>query len=154
MAEEFYISVSFEMDSTDDMEALETVIEHIDLCEADEARTLLSQHHLTVAQSLVEKLTTQYSDYTNQHDLINMYADTYNDSVEDFQLEINNNGLNAEISVEGWDREADDYCAALVLILIAAGANNITAKAGSAMWSAVWQSDTTGSIQLNFEEEE
>jgi len=93
MAEEFYMSVSFEMASADDMEALETLIEHFDLCETDEARALLSQHRLADAKQLIEKLTMEHSFYSNQSDLADMYADTYNDSVEDWEMEIDENGV-------------------------------------------------------------
>ncbi len=36
MSEEFYMSVTFSMPDAEHMEALETLIEHFDLCEVDE----------------------------------------------------------------------------------------------------------------------
>ena len=138
MSEEFYMSATFEMQSVEQMEALETLIEHFDLCEVDEARALLAQNHLSKAQGLIDQLTDGHSDYDNESDLVKMFVDTYNDSADDMELTIDESGIKAEISVEGWDREAIDFCAALVLILVAMGADRIQAKAGSAMWNARW----------------
>ena len=154
MAEEFYMSVTFEMKSAEQMETLETLIEHFDLCETDEARSLLGGHSLTTAQRLISNLTAEHSDYSKDNDLIDMFADTYNDSVEDMELRIDESYLKGEISVDGYDHEADDFCAALVLILVTMDAHHIEAKAGAVMWNARWESMPDGQIQFNFEAEE
>lgn len=154
MAEEFYMNVSFEMPDVNRMEQLKTLIEHFDLGETAAAESLLSQHNLNHAQSMIEKLTAEHSYYPNGYDLAQMYTDTYNDSVDDFELEFDDSGMNAEISVEGHDREADDFCAALVLVLIAIGAERINAKAGAPMWNACWLESDSGAIELVFESEE
>ena len=83
-----------------------------------------------------------------------MYADTYDDSVDDMGTKIAESGLTCEITVEGHDREADDFCAALILVLIAIGAGPIDAKAGAPMWNATWVSNADGEVEFNFESEE
>jgi hypothetical protein len=154
MAEEFYMSVSFEMPDVDHMAALETLIEHFDLCETEEARRLLSQQNLASAEQLIENLTSHYSNYVNGYDLVRMYAETYDDSVDDLDLKIGESGLSGEITVDGHDHEADDFCAALILILVAMGAGSIHAKAGAPMWNATWFSKTDGKMEFNFDAEE
>jgi len=154
MAEEFYMSVSFTLPDSDRAEQLKTLIEHFDLGEIEEAKALLSEHNLAVAQGMIEDLTAEHSCYPNGYDLAQMYADTYNDSVDDFELEIDDSGIKAEISIEGHDREADDFCAALVLILFALGAKRIKAQAGAPMWNASWIESENGAIELVFEAEE
>ncbi len=64
MADDFYISVLFDMENVNDMEALEILIAHFNLFEIDEARNLLSQRQLITAQQHIDKLTTQYNNYT------------------------------------------------------------------------------------------
>ncbi len=154
MAEEFYMSVAFSMPDADHMEALETLIEHFDLCEIDEARALLDQYGLATTQQMIEAITIEYSDYFNGYDLPTMFADTFNDSVDDMELSVDDSRLKAEIEVEGYDHEADDFCASLVLILVAMKATDIQAKAGSAMWNASWVSQPGGEVKLTFEAEE
>jgi hypothetical protein len=154
MSEEFYMNVSFELPDTSRMKQLEILIEHLDLSETDAARALLSGYNLASAQAMIDELTTGYSDYSSDEDLVQMYLDTYNDSVDDMELKLDQSTCKGEISVEGYDREADDFCAALVLILVAIGATGINAKAGSAMWNASWIQSESGEIQLDFEAEE
>ncbi len=154
MSEEFYMSVTFSMPDAEHMEALETLIEHFDLCEVDEARDLLGQYELASAQQMIEALTIDDSDYVNEYDLPTMFADTFNDSVDDMDLSVDDSRLKAKIDVEGYDHEADDFCAALVLTLVAMQATDIQAKAGSAMWNASWVSQPDGEVKLTFEAEE
>lgn len=153
MSEEFFMNVSFELPDANRIEQLETLIEHLDLSETDEARTLLGGYKLAEAQAMIENLTAKHSYYPNGYDLVQMYEDTYNDSVDDFELEIEVVDLKAEISVEGHDREADDFCSALVLVLIAIGARRINAKAGAPMWNATWSESDQGVMKLDFESE-
>ncbi len=154
MSEEFYMSVTFSMPDAEHMEALETLIEHFDLCEVDEARDLLGQYGLASTQQMIEALTIEDSDYVNENDLPTMFADTFNDSVDDMELSVDNSKLKAEIDVEGHDHEAVDFCTTLVLILVAMQATDIQAKAGSAMWNASWVSQPGGEVKLTFEAEE
>ena len=154
MSEEFYMSVSFEMPDAERMTALETLIEHFDLCETEQARKLLAQYELAKTTQLIEKLTSSYSDYVNGSDLVTMYADTYNDCVDDLELEIDASAIKGEISIDGNDREADDFCASLALILVVIGASHINARAGAPMWNANWIQSGNGDVEFIFEAEE
>ncbi len=154
MASEFYMSVTFSMPDADHMEALDTLIEHFDLCDVDEARDLLSKNDLTKAQALIPKLTTEYSDYSNYHDLVKMFVDTYNQGVDNMQLIVDGSGIKGKIKAEGLDSGADSFCSAVVLLLVAMSAKDINAEAGSPMWEGYWQSQSDGSILLKFRPEE
>jgi hypothetical protein len=154
MSEEFSMSASFEMDSNDHMAVFQALMEHLDLYETEEARTLLANYNLAATQKQIESLTSPHSSYNNDCDLIDMYIAAYDDSVSDFDLSIDESRLTATLSIDGSDHDADDFCAALVLILIAIGAKNIEASAGSPFWFAKWRSDSDNVMHFEFNEEE
>jgi hypothetical protein len=153
MSEEFYLSASFTMPGTDQMEALEELIENIYVCDYDAAREILDQHQPQQARQMIRQITVPGSYYDDEFDLITSLSVSYDDCVDDMELKISDSGLTAIIEVEGQDHDAIDFCAALVLMLVAMEAA-IQVKAGSAMWNASWTSDTDGVVQLNLETEE
>ena len=151
MSEEFYMNVTFELPDAARIEQLERLIEHLDLAEVDKARSLLPSHSLDSAQEMIESITIENSDYSNGFDLVQMYMDTYNESVDDMVVNMDKSSLKGEIAVEGYDHESVDFCSALVLMLFAIGATGICAKAGSAMWRASWTQSVGGDFKVGFE---
>ncbi|MEJ2612781.1 MAG: hypothetical protein P8179_22660 [Candidatus Thiodiazotropha sp.] len=154
MSEEFSMSVSFATEDAEQMEAVEILLEHLDLHEEVDARELLEQYHLSAAQRLIEDLTSPHSNYDNQSELIKMYINTYQDSVGIDERDFDTSSLQGKIEVEGQDHEADDFCAALVLVLVGMGVKQLNARAGSSFWFARWKSDEKNHVTLEFEEGE
>jgi hypothetical protein len=154
MSEEFSMKVSFTLDSAKKNEDFEAMFEHLEMEEAEEAGALLNKYNLSAAQQQVDALTSPYSDYGDGTDLVDMYTSTYNDNVSDAALTLGAPGSKSNIEVEGHDHDADDFCAALVLILVAMGAADIDAEGGSPHWLARWSTNESGQVQLTFEEEE
>jgi hypothetical protein len=154
MSEEFSMSASFEMASNNHMTDLQTLLEHLDLYETEAARKLLANYRLAAAQEQIESLTSPHSSYNKSCDLVDMYIAAYDDSVSDFELSTDESRLIATLSVDGHDHDADDFCAALVLVLLAIGAKNIEASGGSPFWNAKWYSDAANNVHLEYSEEE
>lgn len=153
MSEEFSITASFEMNSHAQMSELQTLLEHLDLYETAEASSILAKHDIADAQQKIKLLTSPHSDYDNSSNLIDMYIATHDDNVEDVKLVINESGLVATLHAEGYDHDADDFCSAMILILIAMGAKKIDASGGSPFWFAKWKYDSLVGAQLEFNEE-
>lgn len=151
MSEEFSMTVTFTTDDEEHLEAVETLLEHLDLYEENEARELLSQYQSSKAQQQISELTSPHSGYDNESDLIKMYINTYQDSVADDERDFDSSKLEGKIEIEGHDHEADDFCASLVLVLIGMGVSKIKANAGSSFWYAQWKSDNNNYVSLDFE---
>jgi len=153
MSEEFSITASFEMNNHEQMSELQTLLEHLDLYETAEASSILAKHNITEAQQIIELLTLPHSGYNNNCNLVDMYMATHADSVDDVELVIDETGLSATLHAEGYDHDADDFCSAMVLILIAIGAKNIDASGGTSFWFAKWKYDSVGGTHLEFNQE-
>ena len=151
MAEEFYMSVTFDMPSAEKMARLESLIESLDLCEYEEARTILNENELKLAEKLIVQLTTKYSDYSKCKDLLKMFVATYNNCVDNMLLHSDDSGLRGRIDADGVDSGADSFCSAIILILIAMKATHIDAEAGSQGWVCRWRSLADGTIDLDFQ---
>lgn len=95
--------------------------------EEEEARAILKCHQPNQAQLNIEPLTSPLSDYNNTDDLINMYADTAS-CVYDSSYKIDGNSNKAQWVAEGVDNNAEDYCAIIVLLLVAVGVTDINAS--------------------------
>ncbi len=150
MSEEFYMSVTFSMPDAEHMEALETLIEHFDLCEVDEARDLMAEHRLNIAQHQIEALTPDYCDYKNGDDLAQIYYDNYNQCVDDLALDLDPDELTGNIEIQGQDSEADTFGATMILVLLAMHAYKINAEAETIQWEASWRSADDDTIQYSY----
>ncbi|GGY51332.1 hypothetical protein GCM10011297_25350 [Bacterioplanes sanyensis] len=153
MSEEFSFSVSFKMPTPEHMEAFSEVLEHLELYEEDEAEAILQQHQLEAAQALIPALTSPHSSYHQQSRLVKMYIDTYEDSHCDASFKVTGGGKKGKIKLEGSDHDADDVCAALVLLLIAMEAQSIQAMGGSDFWTVEYHSSADGHVSATFTSE-
>jgi hypothetical protein len=153
MSDSFSISVSFKTSNAKHLEAVQTMLEHVDLYETDEAKKLLRRYQLDNAQLLIENLTNTYSKYTNDDDLVEMYLDTYHENITDEDRTFDIESLVGKIDIEGNDTNAYDYCPALVLLLYAIGATNIKLNATSPLWSIRGFSDDNGDVHMEYREE-
>jgi len=151
MSEEYSMSVSFKFSSVTQVDELETLLEHLELYETDEAAALLNRKKLAIAQQSIEQCVLPGSEYTNANNLLKMYLQTADSSVDDMRLSLKALGLISKIEIEGYDVEGPDCCTALVLILWAYGLSNIDASADSCFWSGHWYEDKN--MQLKFESE-
>lgn len=154
MSEEFEFSASFELENRNSMIDLDSLIELFDLGETVEARALLNRYKLSEAQQLIGRLTDRHSIYSGQDDLVDMFMETYNASIDDIELNSGKSGNEGVIKATGQGREAIDFCASLVLALIALQASSISARASSVTWNATWQAGSTGIVKFKLEIDE
>ncbi len=152
MSTEFILNATFTVQSQKHYDDLNTLIEHLELNENSEALTILKTYNYEKAMSIFDSTLTPYSNYQAGDELITMYQQTYNDNVEDMVISLKNQSHKVTIEVEGWDREAVDYCSALTLLLIASGVSNLDVKAGTDYWHASWSQNCQGDIELQLKE--
>lgn len=150
MSEEFSMSVIFVVEDLTQAKDFKHILELLDRAELDDARMLLGKYQLANAQQLIGRLTYQHSDYSNQDDLLDMYIETLNDNYVDLNMGFDASGTLGEISLEGQDHGACDYCTALVLLLVAIGAEKIDAEAESMLWQATWNSNALSDVRFSY----
>lgn len=151
MSDEFILNASFTVQSQKHFEDIEMLIEHLEMNEEAEALAILKSYDFEKAADVFESVLTPYSNYQPDNDPITMYLQTYDDSVDDMDISLDKETLKVAIDVEGQDHDAADYCSALVLLLKAAGALNLEAKARTNYWQASW-TENNGSIELQLKE--
>lgn len=153
MSEEFSFTATFNMESAEHMKAFEEMLEHLEMYEREEAEAIMQQYQAASAQQRISELTSPYSSYNEHSNLAKMYIDTYDDNHCDAEFKIYKSRRKGKITLEGYDHDADDVCAALVLLLVAMGASSIQASGGSGQWFACYQTDARGQLTLTFETE-
>lgn len=154
MASLFDAKISFEMPDNEQMEQLETLIEHFNLCDYDDARDLLNANQFDKAVSMFNQLITRYFTYTIKDDPVRIYTELYDQYIDDLELSFDDSGRRGKIKVEGVDHTADSFCSVVILFLIAMGAEKINAEASGPEWEARWHSREDGSIELWFNVDE
>ncbi len=152
MAEEFYMQVSMELLNKAHQQDIETLIEHFELYEKNEAIALMSKYQPELMAESFNSSISAYSDYAQGDDIIDMYLTCYDESVEDMDITHTNKPIGLEISIEGSDNNAVDYCSALLLVLKGMAAKSIQAKAGSDYWQALWVEKDDGRLTITLEE--
>lgn len=154
MSEPFQFNCSFSTDSKAQMDTIKDLFEALDCEDDEEARELLSDAAYQQASQQIKELGSRYGNYKNGSDLITMYQGCHADSVADAGLKVGASGLAARYQAEGQDRDAEDFCVAVVLLLQAAGARQINALAQAVCWQARWQSDSHERLQFEYSEVE
>lgn len=147
MAEEFDFAVRFSIENID---LLETVLEHLDMHEHDEAQALLEAHDLNRALSQFEALLSEHSILDKQQPLSELYTATFNENINDLDITHLKEENKWRITGEGFDQTAYDFMACLVLLLVACGAEHIQGAAQSNYWQARWQQSEQGLIGFNY----
>lgn len=147
MAEEFDFAVRF---SIGDIERLESIMEHLDMHEHDEAQALLEAHDLHLALPVLDSLLTKHSTLQKQQRLSELYTATFNNNVDDLEITHLKEEDKWRITGEGFDQNAFDFMACLILLLIASGAKDIQGAAQSDYWQAHWQQNEQGIINFNY----
>lgn len=154
MSEEFSMKAEFTMATAEELEALQECLEHLDMEEKEEARQMLAERALQHAQAQQADLIADGSDYDSKSDIVRMYLGTYQDSVDDHELTLDLKGGTGNFRAEGYDRDAIDFCSAVILLLVAMGASDINASASSAFWAARWKSDINNGVIMTYATEE
>ncbi len=149
MSEEFEISVSFEFNHANQISDFETLLEHLDLYEHDEAQKILDKYSLKKAMEQFSQLTSKHCQYQTNCSLLEMYTSTFDENVDDLEVEFNQPDYSGKIVASGNDNEALDFCSALVLLLIAMECKLIQARAGCDYWHSQWQTNDTGNIEFS-----
>ncbi len=149
MPEEFLMHVTFEFDTLNQMKHLKDVFEHLDLYEHDDAQKILSSHALKNAMTNFEQCITKHCHFNKTCNLVEMYTSTFDESVDDMALIEHKSGFQGEITVEGMDREATDFCSSLVLILLAMNGKSINAQARSDYWRCQWTFNNKGKLEFS-----
>ncbi len=149
MSEEFEMSVSFEFNHANQISEFETLLEHLDLYEYDEAQHILDKYSLKKAMGQFSQLTSKHCHYQPNCNLLEMYTGTFDENVDDLDVEFNQTDYSGKIVVSGKDNEALDFCSALVLLLIAMESEQIQAQAGCDYWRSQWQTNDTGIIEFS-----
>ena len=150
MASIFNFFVSFKVIDNSQMQALESLIEHFDLCDYDDARALLKANQLKQAIAMFDQLTTPFFNYSHKDDPVDLYVNMYDQYIDELSLDYDDSATNGTITVEGVDHEADSFCSVVILLLIAMGAQQIDARGSSPSWEGHWQSQDDGSFKLDF----
>ncbi|WP_057832619.1 hypothetical protein [Colwellia sp. TT2012] len=152
MSEEFYMQINIELPSEQHQNDIEALIEHLELYENEQAKTLINNYKPELMASHFTSAFTAHSNYDIGDDVIKMYLTCYDESVDDMEVTRTNSPLGMEFTIEGNDNSAADFGSAFLLLLIAMSASNIQAQAGTDYWQAHWCEKTNGLLTVTLKE--
>jgi len=147
MSEEFDFAVRFSIENID---LLETVMEHLDMHEHAEAQVLLQANGLDTALQQLDALSSEHSYLDSQQPLSELFTSYFNQNVNELDTEYLKDDNKWRITGEGFDQSAFDFMACLIMVLLACGATHIQGAAQSDVWQARWLQDEIGSIEFNY----
>jgi biotin-(acetyl-CoA carboxylase) ligase len=153
MSTQFGINLTFNVKNSEHFETIETLLEHLDVEEIEDANALINQDDLKSAINQFSSIITKYSNYQQGDSILEMYCQTATDSVDAMSIKCNKK-LEVTINAEGYDHDAADFCSALILVIISAGGENIKAEAGCDYWGATWKENTDNLVIMELHEHE
>ena len=154
MSEEFYMQVSVELESEQHQQDIEILIEHLELYEKEEVTSLITTYQPEAMTENFDSAVTPYSDYVLGDDVIEMYLQCYDESIDDMEVSLTENPIGMNITLEGKDNNAADFGSALLLLLKGMSGSNIQAKAATDYWQALWCENSDCILTVTLEEYE